>query len=240
MTRQDKQQRRRTRKRKRDRRKRTPTNQWTPFKPVVQLSVQGDDPNGTMFENSKYHVAVFKEDGMIHLAITNRDHSAKHDWRDFQRIKNELIGPDAEAVELYPSEGRLIDTTNTFHLWSPTDHRFSFGFNKGRHVEACVESGLPQRDPLCEKHFEDGQSVWVKYCGVDHIKIVIHATVLSTTETRCFCVDDSGNRFDVPATCVFESYEALKTANGTTLECDLREEDTKWQPLTRNTRPNAG
>jgi hypothetical protein len=35
-----------------------------------------------------------------------------HDWRDLQRIKNQLVGPECEAVELYPAESRKVDTAN--------------------------------------------------------------------------------------------------------------------------------
>src|SRR5262245_49857956 len=42
------------------------------------------------------------------LSITATDDSALHDWRDFQQLKNLLLGPEWEAVELYPSESRLI------------------------------------------------------------------------------------------------------------------------------------
>ena len=56
--------------------------------------------------------------GYIHLSIRSRenDHLA-HDWRDLMRIKNELVGPDREAVEVYPSMNRIHDTANQFHLW---------------------------------------------------------------------------------------------------------------------------
>lgn len=40
-----------------------------------------------------------------------------HDWRDLQAIKNELVGPEHEAIELYPAESRLVDTANQYHLW---------------------------------------------------------------------------------------------------------------------------
>ena len=56
--------------------------------------------------------------GYTHLSIRSidNDHLA-HDWRDLMRIKNELIGPDREAIELYPSMERIHDTANQFHLW---------------------------------------------------------------------------------------------------------------------------
>lgn len=58
-------------------------------------------------------------DGMdiIHLSIKRRDKEPIHDWRDLQAIKNMLVAPEAEAVELYPAESRLVDSANQFHLW---------------------------------------------------------------------------------------------------------------------------
>ncbi|MGH3430252.1 MAG: DUF7694 domain-containing protein, partial [Mycobacteriales bacterium] len=46
-------------------------------------------------------------DGFVrHLSIRRQDRQAARDWRDFQRIKTEIAGPDTEAVELFPAEGR--------------------------------------------------------------------------------------------------------------------------------------
>jgi len=39
------------------------------------------------------------------------------DWRQFQVIKNLLLGPEVEAVELFPRESRLMDAANQYHLW---------------------------------------------------------------------------------------------------------------------------
>lgn len=51
------------------------------------------------------------------LSISTRNQEAVHDWRDLQAIKNVLIGKDFEAIELYPSENRLVDTANQYHLY---------------------------------------------------------------------------------------------------------------------------
>jgi len=78
-----------------------------------------------MFLNDQYvvfidrnpEIAVEGMEGMIHLSIRRQDRKAVRDWRDFQRIKNELVGAEREAVELYPAESRVVDTANQFHLW---------------------------------------------------------------------------------------------------------------------------
>ena len=72
--------------------------------------------------------------GITHLSIKTHDKEPISDWRDMQTIKNELIGKEYEAVELYPAESRLVDTANQYHLWvmeKPLDEGgyFPFGFH---------------------------------------------------------------------------------------------------------------
>lgn len=101
---------------------------WTPFKEISlteevldQRPKSPEPPPDRFFANSRYCVFWFESEidqgTLVRLVIRNRDHSAKHDWRDFQRIKNELLGTEEEAVELYPAESRLTDTKNEYHLW---------------------------------------------------------------------------------------------------------------------------
>jgi hypothetical protein len=71
---------------------------------------------------------------VVHLAITTHDQQPRHDWREMQRIKNELVGEGVEAVELYPSENRLVDNANWFHLFcfprlAMQGGRLPFGFD---------------------------------------------------------------------------------------------------------------
>lgn len=40
-----------------------------------------------------------------------------HDWALFQRIKNDLFGPDRVALEVYPSEAHKQDVANMYWLW---------------------------------------------------------------------------------------------------------------------------
>lgn len=75
---------------------------------------------------------------MIH--VRRNDRKPIHDWRVLQRVKNELAGPEAEAVELYPRESRLVDTANSYWLWvAPAGVEFSFGFEE-RAVDYDEES----------------------------------------------------------------------------------------------------
>lgn len=51
------------------------------------------------------------------LSIRRIDRAAIHDWRHFQRIKNEIAGEDVDAFELYPMKKRTVDTANQYWIW---------------------------------------------------------------------------------------------------------------------------
>jgi hypothetical protein len=58
----------------------------------------------------------------VRLGCLRRDGSRVHRWADLQRIKDEILGPDARAVEIYPPRGQLLDDVNMYHLWAwPSD-----------------------------------------------------------------------------------------------------------------------
>jgi len=77
-----------------------------------------------VWKNNYYEVAISRHQESpdktveIHLSIKRIDKKAAKDWRHFQRIKNELLGEEYEAIELYPAESRLVDVANQYHLWS--------------------------------------------------------------------------------------------------------------------------
>ena len=39
------------------------------------------------------------------------------DWNVLQGIKNEIVGPEYEAVELFPAQSRLMNQECAYHLW---------------------------------------------------------------------------------------------------------------------------
>lgn len=103
----------------------------------------------TVWINDIYQVQVRRvgEHG-VHLNIRRRDGGPiLRDWRHFQQIKNELIGRECEAVELYPAESRKWDEGNKYHLFGYLDgSRFPVGF-EGRsvHYGDGKAPGLRQR-----------------------------------------------------------------------------------------------
>jgi len=76
----------------------------------------------------------------IHLSIKRIDGSAVHSWRDLQEIKNQLVGVEHEAIEIYPAESRLVDTANQYHLWCFKE--VGVGFPVGFHTRNVMDSEL--------------------------------------------------------------------------------------------------
>lgn len=87
--------------------------------------------------NGRYEVWVHRDvnyDGnwpkMHWLSIKRIDKEPIRSWRDLQRIKNDIIGDEHEALELFPAESRLVDTSNQYHLFVLADKtlRFPIGY----------------------------------------------------------------------------------------------------------------
>lgn len=107
------------------------------YPPGTQPAVEQDARGGRLLKNRTHTVAVTPLDptrgeaGWVHLSIKRNDRAAVRDWRIMQRIKNEVIGPEREAVELYPAESRLVDESNQFHLFvAPEGVILDIGFDQ--------------------------------------------------------------------------------------------------------------
>ena len=89
--------------------------------------------NDELYLNDTYQVSVSRtavpnadfweklEVKIVHLSIKRIDRDVIHDWRELQRIKNELMGEEYMGVEVYPFEENLRDGANQFHIWVFTD-----------------------------------------------------------------------------------------------------------------------
>jgi hypothetical protein len=112
---------------------------WTPFEKATIHQDVAKEGFDQCWKNSRYTVLVryTKDtygDDLVHLSVKRNDKNPMHDWRDMQRIKNEILGEEEEAMELYPAESRLIDTANQYHLWSFPERRAPFGYHSVRCV----------------------------------------------------------------------------------------------------------
>lgn len=141
---------------------------WTPFRraiyPAEQLTAVAAQHGAAVAEvvardevwrNSRFQVVVTRGvpngfgDPLTWLSIkTLQPPRHRHDWRELQRVKNELCGPECEALELYPAEGRLHDSADQFHLWVfPAGLRLPLGF-AGRLVSDAAVPGSGSQRPF--------------------------------------------------------------------------------------------
>lgn len=123
---------------------------WTPFEQIHPRTYVCE-PGETVWVNSRYTVYLRIQEAkeadqprLFHLSIKRNDKEPIHDWRELQRLKNEIVGPEQEMIELYPAESRLVDSSNQFHLWGFERVRIPFGFAE-RLVIEVPEPGGKQR-----------------------------------------------------------------------------------------------
>ena len=119
-----------------------------------------DGDGDEVWLNDRYVVIVARHaDGWVtELSIRRQDRKAARDWRDFQRIKDQLAGPDVEAVELYPARERVVDTANQYWLWCfPPGERVPIGIEGGVVADADeVPLGTSQQRPFEPADRADG------------------------------------------------------------------------------------
>ncbi len=154
--------------------RRAPEPAWTPFRPVtlspLEIAGLGGPSLYLAVKNSRYEVYARRFDSplgeMDWLMVKRLDRDAIRDWRDMQRIKDELLGPEREAVELYPAQSRMVDCANQFHLWVlPVGQQFPFG--------------LPTRAVSEEQNLGSKQRPWPKDCRPADLMTDIQKQALS-------------------------------------------------------------
>ena len=128
---------------KRKKKRRQPAARRKPMTPFYRCtSLQGIDgtdvpldPDAVYLRNNIYQIDLrliepTEPFGRIAwISIKRTDRAPIHDWRDLQQIKNLVVGKEVEAVEVYPAESRLVDTSNQYHLWAFIDgYTLPFGY----------------------------------------------------------------------------------------------------------------
>jgi hypothetical protein len=112
--------------------------------------MQSETAKADLWRNDVYQVQRHYDGRFVHLNIRRIDGEAiLRDWREFQAIKNQLVGEECEAVELYPAESRKIDSSNKYHLFAAPDptFRFPLGWDKRdvQDVDDRDQPGMKQR-----------------------------------------------------------------------------------------------
>jgi hypothetical protein len=101
---------------------------WTDFEQVYPMSQTTHEAvpleeGETYWKNSFY--TVFRKDlepsvgsdSAVRLSIKHNQGKAIREWKHLQRIKNELVGADREAVEIFPPESMVTSLDNEHHLF---------------------------------------------------------------------------------------------------------------------------
>ncbi len=67
------------------------------------------------------------------LTVRRQSGGDRIGWDVLQEIKNDLLGPEVEAVEVYPAAEDVVDEANLRHLWEwpqATAHTLPFNLNR--------------------------------------------------------------------------------------------------------------
>ena len=109
--------------------------------------------NDETWGNDRYTVTVHflngDRDGFVEITIHNHRRTTHIPWRHLQQIKNEVLGADREAVQLFPAEDRLVDTANEYWLYAypvgkapMRNRRTKVGMDHGRNVGYDIPDGF--------------------------------------------------------------------------------------------------
>lgn len=64
---------------------------------------------------------------ITHLWVRRHDDKPMG-WTQLQRIKNEIVGYDKMAIQVFPKTKNVVDQANMYHLW--VFDSFDFGINE--------------------------------------------------------------------------------------------------------------
>lgn len=106
----------------------------------ASLRAHGEQPSlvWSLFQNNFYVVSLtpFQCDWgwCVHVVIRCKHAGNQPLWSNKQRVKDELLGPQRVAIEVFPAAKDLVDQADAYHLWVlPENFRLPFS------VEAISE-----------------------------------------------------------------------------------------------------
>lgn len=68
----------------------------------------------------KYNIQVLESScgRTIHMKVSRIDGKSGISWDTLMQIKNEMLGPETLAVEVYPPQHEVVNEGNIRHLWT--------------------------------------------------------------------------------------------------------------------------
>lgn len=116
--------------------KRRQKKEWNEFKDVTQEAIKKHlllKPDSAfrpdrVFVNNRYIVQVFTNklrDFKLYdkILIRRSDSQPIYSWQDLFRIKNEIFGPEVEAIQFFPPVSKLVDEANLYWLWIKVENK---------------------------------------------------------------------------------------------------------------------
>lgn len=64
-----------------------------------------------------------------HLKVRRQDGRDGISWDALQRIKNDVVGPDEVAIEIFPPADQVVNDANIRHLWIVPPGFLPFGLH---------------------------------------------------------------------------------------------------------------
>lgn len=120
-------------------------DRWTPLERAVNDPLS---PGTVLYGNEQVTVSV-REDpqGAKLISYHYRDRAPIRDWRIGMRIKDEIGGPDWEAIEQYPAQSRLVDESNEYWITAfPPGHLMH---------EVLSNNGMQKRSVMTQDEIDE-------------------------------------------------------------------------------------
>ncbi len=87
------------------------------------------------------HVTITRRDPSLPMYVVTNDGSGSFTWAEKQQIKDELFGSNRAAIEVYPTEDRMVNTADVYHLWVfDKKFRMPFGIHP-KELQPAVNRG---------------------------------------------------------------------------------------------------
>ena len=132
------------------------------------------------WSNDLYNVVVTTHDGtdltdfhnILHLEVASLT-NGKPDRDHKQNIKNEIVGTEEQAIELYPAQSKLKNLVHKCHLWCVYGFKFPF------EIIEFVENEIKEHPPILIPESDIVLTDFIKF-GLLPDNLVLRAKILRT------------------------------------------------------------